>query len=301
MLLLIFVESLLEIGFSVLFSLMCVGLAEIKWTGVIYLYFAFSYAWISITISYVVYLTISGLAASWYFLNDTEYMPSSPVLQSLKRALTTSFGSACLAAFLLAVVQTLRAIAESNSRSSGQGQWFIVLIRCIALCLLAIIECIVKLVTRYALIYCATFGLSFVEGCKRWLDLDRTRFVELLVGGVCINIATSYNMVIFAVGSALLGYGVGYLAYSYVDDSSSYILCDRTSLAIFVAVFACLFSFALFAVLSEPVVTLSDTLLVCFVERPDRLRTSASELYDLLSEFYASELEAAMRSQRENQ
>jgi hypothetical protein len=36
----------------------------------------FSYFWVTLTLGYVVCLTNSGLDASWYFLNGTEFMPS---------------------------------------------------------------------------------------------------------------------------------------------------------------------------------------------------------------------------------
>jgi hypothetical protein len=103
-LLLCFFESLLEIGLSVVFSLMAFAIDEAGWSNWAYLYGLFAYLWVTLTLSYVVYWTMAGLVASWYFLNDTGYFPGCPVGHSLKRASTTSFGSACIAGFLLAII-----------------------------------------------------------------------------------------------------------------------------------------------------------------------------------------------------
>jgi hypothetical protein len=289
-LLLILVESAMELGFSVMFCEMVYAIMTAQWSPALFIYLVFSYSWITLTLSYVVYLAICGVAASWYFLNDTEYMPKYPVLQSLKRALTTSFGSACFAGFLLAIIQMLKSIVESNSRNG-----IIAILKCIAICILLIIECIMKLVTRYALIYCAIFGLSFKQGCLRWLELSTDRFATLLAGGLIINLATSYNMILFAIGTGLLGFGIGYGVF---DDAEWF---SRILMSVLTCVFAALMSFALFAVYSEPVITMSDTLLVCFLEAPERLLSSAAELYESLKKYYMDELGVKIAQQSGNQ
>jgi hypothetical protein len=42
---------------------------------------------------------------------------------------------------------------------------------------------------------------------------------------------------------------------------------------------------------------ISDTIIVCFVEAPERLQSSAVELYNLLVEFYVSELAVLVNSE----
>jgi hypothetical protein len=284
-------EAVIEVILSVIFALLINAIFEAGWSFAVFIWVCFSFMWTTTTVSYIAYITISGLAATWYFLNDTEYMPASPVWMSLKRAMTTSFGSAALGAFLLAVVHILQMLADMESGSGAAGV-AVNLIRCCALCCLAIIECFVRLVTRYALIYCATFGLSFIEGCERWLELTTTRFIELLVGGLCITTAVSYNMLIFAIGSALLGFGFGALADPSENSKNIF-----GPYPIFSAIFAALFSYAIFSVLAEPVIVLSDTLLVCFVERPDRLQSSASELAENLTAWYTTELDQKVSAQ----
>jgi hypothetical protein len=56
-------------------------------------------------------------------------------------------------------------------------------------------------------------------------------------------------------------------------------------------VFSVLLTFALFSILSETITCMTDTLLVCFIEAPERLRTSAKEFHDRLAKFYGKELQ----------
>jgi hypothetical protein len=275
-------ESVVELGISVIFSLCFYGVLAALWSPWLYFYFLFSYFWVTLTIQYVVYMAVSGVFATWYFLNETEYYPESPVAASFKRACTTSFGSAALGGFLLAVVQTLEALVQSSASSTDSVAMLVV--RCCALCLLAIVKCFVQLVTRYALIYCATFGVPFVEGCRRYLELMCTRYAELLLGHLIINFTLGFNQIIFAIITAFAAFGVSYAAF-HTDYGTAYYI-----LAVISCVCAALFSFATFSVLSEPTVTGCDTLIVCYLEAPDRLLSSAKDLAERLNLDYAETL-----------
>jgi hypothetical protein len=82
------------------------------------------------------------------------------------------------------------------------------------------------------------------------------------------------QFILFTVGGAFESYGIGYGIYSDSDTQDA----AEASLAL---------GGVILAVLEQPKIALSDTLLVCFAEAPDRLISSASDLYRLLCEFYA--------------
>jgi hypothetical protein len=290
--LLIGLNSLLQIGFAVFYIAAFYAISEEGMSPFMFIYFFFSYFWVTFTIEYVVYMTVSGVFSTWYFLNETEYYPESPVAGSFGRACTTSFGSAALAAFLMAVVSTLETIVQSTDPSSGQMTITHCLIRCCALCCLLIVKCFIQLVTRYALIYCAAFGVPFVEGCRRYLELMCTRYAELLFGNILINCALTMNWIVFVVFTIFATFGVSHIALDWSSGSVA-IAC----------VTAALCSFALFAVLSEPLVTGSDTLIVCYLEAPDRLASSAKDLAERLNMEYAERLGEVitLRHQRTSQ
>ena len=58
-------------------------------------------------------LDITGTIATWYFNPGSEVA----TLPALKRATTTSFGSACLGALIIATIETLEMIASYAKNS----------------------------------------------------------------------------------------------------------------------------------------------------------------------------------------
>lgn len=266
-------QAIVQIVVSIFFSVLVFFILYRHFSYFFYIWVIFSFYWTTLTISFVTYMTCSGLASTWYFLNKTEYMPRYPCLNSFKRAISTSFGSAALGGLLLAIIQTLKTLVQMNGYSGSDGcvSMLICILRCIAMCILNILECCIRFITRYALIYCATFGVPFKEGCRRFAELQCNRFIDAIIGGCIISNATAYNLLTFAVGGALLGYGLGYVIFGKDNDIGP----------IFTCVFALMFTLCVMLMITEPVETISDTIFICFAESPENLKTSANALYEL--------------------
>lgn len=276
-----FLQMVVSIILNIIFSIMIYCTSYLGYTAFLYIWAVFSFFWTNLTYYYVTYMTGAGLAASYYFLNDTEYFPKNPVLQSYKRAMTTSFGSASVAGFLLAVIKTLRWLVDSISTNNIIIFFIILIIQCI----LCILEWVFSFLNHYGLIYCATFGVKYSEGCRRWLELSSKRFANVICSGCIINISVTYNWFVFSISSGILGALIGY----YVIGSK-YNSDDQYSFMVFCAIFTCLFACFIFNVLGAPIEVISDTLLVCFAEHPERMKTTANDLYQELVDLYGSEL-----------
>lgn len=275
-LLLVVLQSIIDIAISVMFAVIIYYVEVCQISAAVYIYVILSYFWITITTGYVVYMTGAGLAASWYFLNGTEYFPKSPVWQSFKRACTTSFGSAAYAGLILAVIQTLKTLVNMSGNSDNT---LLNVLRCIAMCILNILEACVRWITRYALIYCAIYGVPFKEGCRRWAELSCKRFCDVLIEGCVISQVLTYNFFVFVIGAALIGLGVGYLAFPDNDTAKIFVPC-------FTAIFMC----CIFLIYSQSIEVMADTIFVCFAESPDNLKTTANELYESMSQTYHQNL-----------
>jgi hypothetical protein len=52
------------------------------------------------------------LTFSWYFVNGPGYLSESRIKESFVGAIKTSFKSDCLTGFLLAVMETLKVVAD---------------------------------------------------------------------------------------------------------------------------------------------------------------------------------------------
>lgn len=242
------------------------------------IWFIFSFFWTFLTVYYVIYLTIAGFAGTWYFLTDTQYYPDSPVWQSFKRASTTSLGSASIAAFFLALVKTIKFLISICDPESSCGS----IVYCVALCLISIIEMLVIEINAYGLIYCALFGVPFGEGCIRFLRMDGQGLCRTLLSSCCISTAVNYNMVIFVFVAALAGLLAGYLIFYKNTENTG----DGMDLMIFTLCYSGSFTLGLFFVVAPLLITISDTIFVCYAEHPERLKTTASELDDVFNRLY---------------
>ena len=277
---LLFVEIVFEIGISLLFIFSALYYIISEWSYFGYIYYLFGYYWIMETINYIVYMTIAGVASQFYFLSDTEYYPRHPVWASFKRAATSSFGSAALAGFLMAVVNVCQSIANEASREGG----LIAVLACIARCILCIIECFLNIITKYALIYCATFGVPFKEGCRRWLELESKLFVGTLVNSCIISTAIDMNSFIFGVGGGAIGLGLSFL-----------LMDNDILLIIFLTLAGFILTLCFISLTSTPIITFADTLFVCFCEHPENLKTTAYELYEKIVDIYGHEIQTEIK------
>jgi hypothetical protein len=248
---------------------------NVSGAAVLSVYFSFCFYWVSITLGYVTYLVFCGVGASWYFLNDTQYMPASPTWESFKRAWTTSFGSAAFAGFLVALVTILREMVREMGKERDNP--VICIIRCILLCILQSIYACVTHMARYGLIYCAVFGVPFGEGCRRWFELGVKKWVDCFVTGNILGVLINLNGAVFTVGGALLGYGIVYI----ISDVDLY-----PNAPVYGCIIGLIVTLAVFAVVTSPIQAVADTILICFAESPEQLQSSAYDLYSALADYY---------------
>jgi hypothetical protein len=124
----------------------------------------FSLFWTVQVIKYTVQTIVAGVSATWYFTpQEASSFCSSAVRSSIQRSLTTSFGSVCFGALLVAVIQfldwlvkNLRMRRSAESREHGGGAVEALLLCCLD-CILSLMEDIVqyfnKWVSRYS-VFC---------------------------------------------------------------------------------------------------------------------------------------------------
>lgn len=83
----------------------------------------------------------SPVTGTWWFAPDeASSCCSAGICDSMKRAMTTSFGSICFGSLIVAIIQALRALANA-ARSNDDGNAILVCIaECILQCLASIVE-----------------------------------------------------------------------------------------------------------------------------------------------------------------
>lgn len=306
--LIISIDTFFELIFGLSFSLSIFFIEFTKTTRYLYIYNSFSFIWASSTLGYITYMTAAGLTSSWYFLNGTEFYPKNPVWDSFKRNCFKLFGSASLGGFLLSFVKLLDFVANSdnfccncqsakfdnynytyteneenneNERYNDHPEKAVLcLLKCIAICILKILEACIPFVNQYALIYCAIFEVPFKEGCRRSAEMSCHKFCHLLLSGCRIKSAMFFNGLILTVGSVSLALGISNYLFKKYNEETVFFQEISTP------VYAFIFTFSIFKVFTRPFSTFADSLIICFSEAPERLKTSESNLYESMRSFY---------------
>jgi hypothetical protein len=97
-----------------------------------------------------VHITVCGVFATFYFKgvadqNGVVDVPvKNPTLGALKRSLTTSLGSNCYGSLLIAIIQTLRTIADNARHNSSNDNLACTIILCCLSCILSMIQDILE-------------------------------------------------------------------------------------------------------------------------------------------------------------
>ena len=115
-------------------------------------------------------------------------------------ALTTSFGSICFGSLIVAIIQTLRNLAE-QAQNSRDGN----ILACIAQCILACIQSIVEYFNRWAYVYVGIYGYSYLEAGKNVISLFKNRGWEAIIADNLVGTALFFMSVAVGILSGFAG------------------------------------------------------------------------------------------------
>ena len=137
-----------------------------------------SYFFTHQVIQNTIHVVVAGVVGTWWFAPDeASSCCSAGVCDSMKRALTTSFGSICFGSLIVAIIQALRALANS-ARANDDGNAILV---CIAECILQCLESIVEYFNKWAFIYVGLYGYPYLEAGKNVFTLFKNRGWEAII------------------------------------------------------------------------------------------------------------------------
>eukprot|EP01127_Copromyxa_protea_P013139 TRINITY_DN3497_c0_g1_i1.p1 TRINITY_DN3497_c0_g1~~TRINITY_DN3497_c0_g1_i1.p1 ORF type:complete len:440 (-),score=86.80 TRINITY_DN3497_c0_g1_i1:71-1348(-) len=256
-----FVSLIVQILWSTIWSYAVYHASTFDQTSAIIMsvFLLFSFYWVMEVIKNVVHVTVSGIVSTWYFLSGTEQMPSSPTFGSVKRAMTTSFGSICLGSLVVAIIKTLRAVLRSLSRNNSS-------IACIALMFLGCLDSLVRYFNHYAFCQVAIYGKTFIKAANDTWDLfQRSGIAQLandnIIGGVLMTGSLLGASVVGSVGAL-----IGLIAPQYGEP-----------VVLFFVGFV--IGFILVTLTMQVVDSAVSCLFVCFAEAPEALKEHDPELF----------------------
>ncbi|KAJ1677546.1 putative choline transporter, neither null mutation nor overexpression affects choline transport, partial [Spiromyces aspiralis] len=149
------------------------------------IYLVFAYYWIVQVLSGVLYTTICGVFGTHFFFPDGQYPYKNPLLSSLRRATTYSFGSVCFGSLILAIIQTIRLMIKNMQSETSDFLCGVVL--CIIQCILGGIQWLAEFITEYAYVDVALFGNSFVTASKRTNELMESSGMRMVANDCLVD------------------------------------------------------------------------------------------------------------------
>ncbi|GBG31583.1 Choline transporter-like protein 2 [Hondaea fermentalgiana] len=244
----------------------------------LFVYNFFGFLWTNQFIAAVGATTIAGAVSSWYWASEFEKekrkkMPKRPVLAALHRTFRFHLGSLAFGAFVIAVVQLIRAAlayldkqTQSLQKSNKVVKYVMKAVQCCLWCF----EKILKFITKHAYIMIALKGSSFCTA-------TRDGFVILLTNLAKIGVATAINNLMLLVAKLVITAGSGVVCWLYVTN----LLTDEdqpSSAIVPVLVAAVLGWYVASSVLSVYALAV-DTIMVCFCEDERRNDGSPNKPY----------------------
>ena len=115
----------------------------------LWMYTVFCFYWTAQVIINVVHITVAGLFATYYFRGVSDQnghidVPvKNPTAAAFKRSVTTALGSNCYGSLLIAIIQTLKSIAEQARRENHDNPAMAILFCCLQ-CILSLIQDIME-------------------------------------------------------------------------------------------------------------------------------------------------------------
>lgn len=263
----------------------------VHFNPLIYVYGVFTYYWIIMTVYYTCYMTIAGVIGYEFYHRNTGTIPNNLVFSSFKKAITTNFGSAVFAGFILAIIQTLKFLVEflnpenrkkkkkekkdnddDDKKEDSAALRILLYVLYISLnCVLSILESYFSYMSRQALVYCAVFDCSYKEGCTRFHQQGFLNRINKLQHESMISGATGTNYILFAI---LAGVAVYYGQSLIFHDEHEHLLLSVLFTEVLMIVF--------YTFTNSLVTTTSDTLFLCYMENPSSLNRNDHELYSKL-------------------
>ncbi|KAI9594088.1 plasma-membrane choline transporter-domain-containing protein [Syncephalis fuscata] len=238
---------------------------------VVFVFCLLSLYWTSQVLSNIIHVTVCGVFGTFYFLEGTAQMPTGSItLGSLKRAVTSAFGSICFGSLIIAIVQTIRAVVRGLAESDDGIMAFVA---CFFACLLAYIEALIEYFNRYAFAQVAIYGKPFCQAAKDTWSMIKNRGVEAIINDNLIG-----N--VLGIGSLLIGVITGTIGYLYLLAKKDDFIA-RNSTYVIIAVIACfLIGIAMMSLVCGVIDSGVVSTFVALAEDPMALARTKPELFE---------------------
>jgi hypothetical protein len=234
--------------------------------------------WGALIFRNITHFVTACVVGQWWFTVDAQRQYA--VETSVQRAFTTNFGTISFGSLILAFIKALRVIAQVNESSARQNRNIVLLlISCVAVCILRIFEGFVRYLNEWAIVFSALTGQSFRAASRSFLDLFQQRGWTMIINDDLAGSALTIVTIAIGFISAAVG---GITVYVAMPNSTS-----RAAIAGMAAFFCFKIGLAMGSVMSSILSSGVRTAFVCFAINPAALgATHPEHLQNLVDAWY---------------
>ncbi|GIL73734.1 hypothetical protein Vretifemale_3863 [Volvox reticuliferus] len=235
-----------------------------------FIYHFFGLLWTNQVIVGFTCVTIAGSIGQYYWSRgDSANMPAFPVLVALKNTVIYHMGSICFAAFIIAVIQLIRAALEYLDRKTREiqqqnkfAEWAMCCVKCCMWCL----EQIVKFINRNAYIMMAIKGKGYCCAAIQAVKLIVSNALRIAVVNLVGDVLIFFGKVSVAAACGVIAYAMTEAKYynSPEEHPDTYLYSPVLVIAISVII-----AFAVTEIFFAVYEMAIDTIILAFCEDCD--------------------------------
>jgi len=196
---------------------------------------------------------------------------------SFIRTMTTSFGSICFGGFVVAVIQALKALANS-AQQNGDGNFCV----CIAECLLACLANIIEYLNKWAFVYVGIYGFSYIKSAKSVFTLFKNRGWEAIIAD---DLVANTLLLVSLISGAIIG-AIGLIIQvtaGLVTEADT----GGQNTKVFTFVLGFFVGLVLCSILMSVIGSAVNTVIVLFAEAPAEFQQNYPELSQRMREVWS--------------
>lgn len=236
--------------------------------------------WITEWMKNIIHTTIAGIYGSWYYFSSAG-IPKRAARGAFKRAVTYSFGSVSFGSLAIAIINTFRQIfSVFRYRESGTGVCGLAgsIVRCLAGCVLTVLDWLTTFFNRYAFVHVALYGKAFIPAAKDTWAIMKDRGIDALVNDSLIN-------AVLSMGSIFVAYLCSLLSYLFLQFTSPAYNQGGTFTPV-IMMFAFIISLQVCQIFLAPIGSGADTIFVVMAKDPQIAMRDHPELWGKIVDVY---------------
>jgi choline transporter-like protein 2/4/5 len=257
-------------------------------------YHLFGLLWTSQFIWGITVVIVAGAVSEFYFTPDKSDLQKRPVAAAVWRAIRFHLGSIAFGALLIALVQMARLALEYIDRKTKALQKRNRLVRFAIACLrccLWFFEKVVKFITKYAFVFVAMRGDSFMKAARGSVGL-------ILGYTATIMVVESVSEILFLLSKFMIVVGSGLAAYVWLDRAPEFQEDGATPLesSILPVLLAAILGYAVADIMLGVYNITVDTLLACYCM--DREENNGADKPYYMSDNLASVMDKSAQTRK---